>query len=227
MFPPGQSDDPFPFHYNPYQEHSNIQQDQILQGQALLERNINSSKMGKGQQHKLLFVATTKVNDGNSDNNNNKKMILRKDIERQRRQHLSMLHASLRSLLPLQSIKGKRSISDHINEARNYINYLNKNIQELGLKRDKLKNLSELGAVGHGSLNWDNCLQNCVTIHPYSGGVEIVINSVHKEENLKLSKVMEAVLEEGLDVIRCASTQTDEGFFHTIQAELKLDHSIK
>lgn len=105
MFPPGQSDDPFPFHYNPYQEHSNIQQDQILQGQALLERNINSSKMGKGQQHKLLFAATAKVNDGNSDNNNNKKMILRKDIERKRRQHLSMLHASLRSLLPLQSIK--------------------------------------------------------------------------------------------------------------------------
>lgn len=107
MFPPGQSDDPFMFHYNPYQEHSNIQQDLIVQGQASVERNIDGYKMAKGQQHKLLIAATEKVNDGKSHNNNNENMILRKDIERQRREHMSMLHASLRSLLPLQSIKVK------------------------------------------------------------------------------------------------------------------------
>lgn len=48
-----------------------------------------------------------------------------------------------------------------------------------------------------------------------------MINSVHREENLLLLKVIEAVLGEELDVICYVFTQTSDGFFHTIQAEVR------
>ncbi|KAJ4706136.1 transcription factor bHLH [Melia azedarach] len=215
MFPSGQSDDDFLLHYNPHQGDSS-QQDLIL-GQSLVERN--SKNMGKGQRHKIL--ATAKDDDGNIENNYEKKNI-RKEIERQRRLNMTMLHASLRSLLPLESIKGKRSVSDHISEAVNYIKYLKKNIEDLNVKRDQLKKLLNSEALDQANPRSDNCLTNCVTVHPYLGGVEIVISSVHKEKHLLLSKILEAVLEEeeGLDVVRCVSTQTEERFFHTVQTEV-------
>ncbi|XP_031260645.1 transcription factor bHLH118-like [Pistacia vera] len=176
--------------------------------------------MRKGKQHKIL--ASAKDNDGSDNFNDSEKKIIRKEIERQRRQHMSMLNASLRSLLPLESIKGKRSVSDHINEAVNYIKNLEKKIQDLSSKRDNLKNYTDLDGLDHGNATSSNRLTNSsVTVSPYCGGVDIVINSVLREEGLILSRVLEVVLEEGLDVTRCVSTQTDDGFFHNIQSEVE------
>ena len=99
MFPTEQSDDIL-FHHDPHQEDF-LQQDLIL-GQASLEGGNLTNKMRKGKQK---ILATAKDNDGNDNINNSVKKIMRKEIERQRRQHMSMLNASLRSLLPLESIK--------------------------------------------------------------------------------------------------------------------------
>lgn len=92
----------------------------------------------------------------------------------------------------------------------------------MNVKRDQLKKLLNSEALDQANPRSDNCLTNCVTVHPYLGGVEIVISSVHKEKHLLLSKILEAVLEEeeGLDVVRCVSTQTEERFFHTVQTEV-------
>ena len=58
--------------------------------------------MSKGRSHKIL--ATPDNNEENLSNNNERK-IMRRDIERQRREQMASLHSSLRLLLPLEFIK--------------------------------------------------------------------------------------------------------------------------
>ncbi|OMO97984.1 hypothetical protein COLO4_14217 [Corchorus olitorius] len=180
--------------------------------------------MGKGRR--LKKSAPIPNNDGNGETNDAKKM-MRKEIERQRRQQMANLSAQLRSLLPVDSIKGKRAVSDHMNEAVNYIKYLRKRIQELSVKREKLKKLSgnfdqgtSASATSSSDNNNSSSQINCVAIHPYWGGVEIVINSGFGDESCHLSLILQAIIEQGLDVVRCVSSQTSEGFCHTIQSEI-------
>ncbi|KAK0596942.1 hypothetical protein LWI29_020404 [Acer saccharum] len=205
MFPPpGIDHDSFFNHFNPHQEDF-IQQDPIS-GQASLEgsdltNNNNNYYEGIG-----------------SNNDCDQRKILRKEIERQRRQHMSKLNASLRSLLPLESIKGKRTVNDHIHEAEKHTRQLKKNIEDLSDKRDKLKYLLETEALdGH---HGNTSSKNCVSVHPFFSGVQIVIRDGFREETLLLSRVLQVVVEEGLEVVQCSSVQTDDGLFHTIQSEI-------
>lgn len=58
--------------------------------------------MSKGRSHKIL--ATPDNNEENLSNNNERK-IMRRDIERQRREQMASLYSSLRLVLPLEFIK--------------------------------------------------------------------------------------------------------------------------
>ncbi|XWS61070.1 hypothetical protein CRYUN_Cryun07bG0094100 [Craigia yunnanensis] len=217
MFPSYSDDSLYEICGIPHYE--DLVQQNLTSGEASVEGSNLTQRMGKGKQLKNLAAANN--NDGNAAGNDAKK-ILRKEIERQRRQQMAKLYGKLRSLLPLESIKGKRAVSDHMNEAVNYIKYLKKRIQELSVKRDKLKKLSNLSALDQGSANSsdNSSLINCVAVHPYWGGMEIVINSGFGDESWHLSTMMQVILEEGLDVVRCVSSQTNEGFLHTIQSEV-------
>ncbi|XP_065869628.1 transcription factor bHLH120-like [Euphorbia lathyris] len=144
-----------------------------------------------------------------------KRKIVRKELERQRRKQMSTLHASLRSLLPPDSIKGKRSMSDHLNEAAKYIEELQNNVKKLRMKRDKLKNLGDLSSVDEQR----KCSNSSVIVSSHVFGVEIVISCGCKEENVLLSRVVEAVVEEGFDVVSSISTKTDTRLYHTIQCQ--------
>ncbi|XVE58650.1 hypothetical protein DITRI_Ditri04bG0185800 [Diplodiscus trichospermus] len=218
MFPSYQSDD-YLYEISDVPHYEDFVLQNLPSGEASVGGSNTTQRMGKGKRLKNLAAANN--NDGNAAGNDAKK-IMRKEIERQRRQQMAELYGKLRLLLPLESIKGKRAVSDHMNEAVNYIKYLKKRIQELCAKRDKLKKLSNLSASDLGSASSsDNCSQiNYVAVHPYSEGVEIVINSGFGEENWHLSTVMQVILEEGLDVVRCVSSQTSEGFLHAIQSEI-------
>ena len=119
-------------------------------------------------------------------------------------------------LYMLMGFQGKRSISDHINEAANYIKHLEKKIKELSSARDVLKEFSNLSTTDQGSTSQPSCF----TIHPCCGGVEIVISSGFREESFPLSKVLELLLEEGLTVLNCTSSKVNERFLHTVQCEV-------
>ncbi|KAK4280455.1 hypothetical protein QN277_012080 [Acacia crassicarpa] len=163
----------------------------------------------------------------NNPNENKKKKTIHREIERQRRQEMASLYASLRSLLPLEYIKGKRSISDHMNEAVTYIKHLQNNIKELGAKRDLLKKHSD----NYSNLetpNDDESKQKSInfTVHENNDVVGIEIISNFKDERFLLSKFLEFLLEEGLEVVTCHSTQVNGRILHSINCRVNSSSSL-
>ncbi|XP_061995794.1 transcription factor bHLH36-like [Rosa rugosa] len=178
----------------------------------------------------------------NSIIDDSQKKMMHRDIERKRRQEMAALYASLRSTLPPQSIKGKRSLADHMNEAVNQIKHLQTRIKELGAQRDDLKIqtsspdlscTSALGLAGNlsgstgssSSLLAGNFSRSRVAVNPCLGGVEIVIISCvtgasAEPQGVVLSRLLQILLEQGLTVINCATTQVNKRLVYTIQSEV-------
>ncbi|KAL0877163.1 hypothetical protein Bca101_026868 [Brassica carinata] len=152
-----------------------------------------------------------------TDNNDMEKMMHR-EIERQRRQEMASLYASLRSLLPLRFIQGKRSTSDQVNEAVNYITYLERKIKELSLRRDELMLLST-GSLLDDS-NDEMEMMNHVVVRHCLVGVEIVFSSRSCSGQPRLSSVLQVLSENGLSLLNSISSTVDDRLIYTIQAEV-------
>ncbi|XP_022734970.1 transcription factor bHLH126-like [Durio zibethinus] len=176
--------------------------------------NLYSNKGSRGLQRKLLASDKSEIS-----NDDDKKKLMHRDIERQRRQEMATLYASLRTLLPLEYIKGKRAISDHMHGAVSYIKDLQNRIDELNAKRDELKKLSSSSGFDQGTSSNDSCPSSAVVRQSFDG-VEVLIRTGLGAQALTLSRVLELLLEEGLDVVSCISTRIDGGLIHTIQSEV-------
>lgn len=186
------------------------------------------------------------------------KRIMHRDIERQRRQEMAHLYASLRTLLPLEYIKvnmhyadhffflllllflnfnfhtkniiilfqGKRSISDHMHEAVNYIKYLERSIGELRIRRDKLT-IKKSGGNGNGSgsrvESFSSNSNLTVTVNPCRpDGLEILIGSNMKDGTIfPVSTVLKHIpRNQGINVVSCISTYANERLVHKILTEV-------
>ncbi|CAJ1977128.1 unnamed protein product [Sphenostylis stenocarpa] len=154
------------------------------------------------------------------------KKSMHRETEKQRRQEMTRLCTHFRSLLPLEYIKGKRSISDHMHEGTNYIKHLEHKLKQLQAKRDKFKKLSNLSPVVAESGSFSTTyLPICVIVHPFPGGLQIKCSYSFKKYVFPLSRVIDMVLKEGFDVVNCTSTKTDDRFIHTIRSE-KVPHMM-
>ncbi|KAI3759636.1 hypothetical protein L6452_07591 [Arctium lappa] len=200
-----------------------------LQDHVTMERNINypSNKTRKrpGNLSVSKLISTPTVQDGNKDT---QRKLIHREFEKQRRKEMAKLYASLRSLLPLEFIKGKRSTSDHMHQTVNYIKHMQEKIKVLGAQRDELiKKCAGMSSRGLGSMidtneeRLTNLVPNTVSVNPCNGGIEIMINSCSIQDGFPLSGVLKAVVEEeGLNVISCTSTKVSERLFHTIRSEV-------
>lgn len=159
----------------------------------------------------------------NSDND--EKKIIRREVEKQRRSQMSILCASLRSSLPFELIKGKRSASDHIGEAVNYIQSLKEKVNGLQVKRDRLKQMVNSSSLVESETEADHSsgavAVKSVNINPIQGGVEIAICSSFEERSSPLSVLMEILLQEGCDVVNSVSTHANGRIFLTIKCEVE------
>ncbi|KAF2591298.1 hypothetical protein F2Q70_00039664, partial [Brassica cretica] len=159
------------------------------------------------------------------DDNKKKKKLLHRDIERQRRQEMATLYASLRSHLPLQYIKGKRAVADHVNAAVGFIKDTETRIKELSARRDELsgeqtcqRSDPDLARTGFELGKSDPA---SLIVQPCVNGFEVAVSSNSSgPDALPLSRVLEALQELGLEVINSLTTRVNERLMHTIQVEV-------
>lgn len=147
------------------------------------------------------------------------KKVMQRDIERQRRQEMGTLYASLRSQLPLEYLKGKRSISDHVYQAGNYIKHLQNNIEELHNKRDQLKRTCNILCSASTENTQCKMQDSVIIVRPCRAGMEVVVNTPLKQ-GLPLSRVLEILVGEGLSTVSCISTEVNERSIYTTESEV-------
>ncbi|KAK7359135.1 hypothetical protein VNO77_01082 [Canavalia gladiata] len=166
--------------------------------------------MAKEQQHIIL-----------STSDNDEKKISRKVVEKQRRRQMSLLYESLRSSLPFELTKGKHSASDVIDDAVNYIQFLEQKVNDLQIKRKNKEmvnsSLFETGTEPDHS----GAPVKCVNIRLNAVGMEIVICSGLEEDSSPLSELLEILPEEGCDVVSYNSSRFNGRIFHNIKSEVK------
>ncbi|EYU20544.1 hypothetical protein MIMGU_mgv1a023075mg, partial [Erythranthe guttata] len=145
------------------------------------------------------------------NNNVESKKSAHRDIERQRRQEMSLLYSSLRSLLPLQYVKGKRAVSDHMHQAVIYIKHMQMKNEEMRIKIEKLNkltnNVSETRSILEDRVIIEAAANSsptyCVKINVCNGGGinEILITSSSSIDNgsFSLSKVFVKLLQRGFN----------------------------
>lgn len=231
---------------NPCQQ-SKISQDLVMDYASLETRthhdplNINNSQVNKRLPKRILGTTDNNIPDHKKDetaaaapaDDFKLRRIMHRDIERQRRREMSALYSSLRSLLPLQYVKGKRSVSDHMHEAVNYIKEMQANIKELEKRRDLLIKSSLPDSIPHGTGNFRSnnftLSPDCVTVSPcLQGGIEILISVDCKSQSFPLSRVLRELLKQGINVVSCVSAKVNQRSLYTIQIEVcdmnNIDH---
>ncbi|CAL5442293.1 unnamed protein product [Camellia sinensis] len=223
MFPFDQIDDFLEFSSIPCQQLTIQQDTELLVKPSLCNYDVtNKPEFSEGRKSSVAF---DDIDDNPCDHKRRK--IIHRDVERQRRQEMAALYRLLRSLLPLDYLKGKRSVADHMNEAVNYIRHLQKRIEVLSEKRDELKRSSlNQSSVNGGSKYLPSCLKQSVTVVETSrGGVQVVVNTA-LIGRVSVSRVLDVLIREGLTVISCISTNINERSLHSIETEAGGGRSI-
>ncbi|CAH8382428.1 unnamed protein product [Eruca vesicaria subsp. sativa] len=149
-----------------------------------------------------------------------------REIERQRRQDVTSLFKNLRYILPFQYIKGKRSSSDHVQEAVNYIKDLEKKIKEISEKRDRItRSITHPYSTGvSSSSSYCSCVGDThldVKVRTCLVGIEIVVSCCFRHESCLSSILQLLVQEQCLNVVSCISARLHPRFIHTIVSEVE------
>ncbi|XP_047941891.1 transcription factor bHLH36-like isoform X2 [Salvia hispanica] len=175
---------------------------------------------GNNTEKKSVKKRSRKIEVSNNGSSESKKTAHR-FTEKQRRQEMAALYASLRSLLPPEYIKGKRAISDHMHQAVNYINDMKNKIKQMKLRRNSFGVEAE-----NQTSNASDSSPYCVKINPLTEGFEILISSSLNKGCFPLSMVLADLLNRQLHVISCVSTRGDGCYLHKIHLELNDSASI-
>ena len=107
-----------------------------------------------------------------------------------------------------------------MDEGVKYIKYLQNRVEQLQAKRDELVKLSNLIPVGHDSGSSSTNLPTYVIVEPFSVGVQIKCSYNFRKYAIPLSRMLDMVLKEGINVVNCTSIKTDDRFIHTMRSEV-------
>lgn len=111
-------------------------------------------------------------------------------------------------------------------QAVHYIKQMQENVEGLSMRRDELKKCYGTNA-NEGLMN--QLVPNTVSVSSCNGGVEVTINSCSIEDGFVLSRVLNTLVEEGLNVTSCISTKVNDRLLHSIKSEVvcvQINHFI-
>ncbi|RAL52210.1 hypothetical protein DM860_016059 [Cuscuta australis] len=194
---------------------------QQQQQHVLMPDNTTTSGKNKGKNTRRYKSST--VQGESSTSEEKQRRMMHRDIERQRRQEMASLYASLRNQLPLEYIKGKRSVSDHVMEAVRYIEHKQKSIRELEEKRDMLRSWSKNDDEGDCHVAEAGASQAAatVTVRPCLEGVEILISCGIPKLGFRVSRALHLLGDQqGLQLLSCVCSRVDDTLLHTIRAQV-------
>eukprot|EP00253_Pinus_taeda_P007565 PITA_07565 len=160
-----------------------------------------------------------------------------KTIERQRRREMKTLFSTLRSLLPDENLRGKRSVTDQVEAAVNYISQLQQRIEDLSAQRDNMKAKANSRRNANVSLDGLQLSYNqkiCKSplfrdhfpaVEIKSFGLGIQVSTKTFEHHIVYSDLLQALEETGLEVFSAAVFAiSNNRVFHTIHAKV---HDLK
>ncbi|GAA0147118.1 basic helix-loop-helix transcription factor [Lithospermum erythrorhizon] len=174
-------------------------------------------------QQPIHISQAPKLKDDNRPNKACKmKKISHRDTERQRRKEMACLYRNLRSLLPVERIKGKRSASDHIHETTGYIKQLQNRIENISNTRDRLNQQANSRSSSPRTVETQSCSFTSVKVRGSTVGMEVSINTA-SVGGVNLSRVLNVVNKEGYNIVACISAKVDGRLLHTIDIEVMQD----
>lgn len=171
----------------------------------------NDTVVGKVPKRKAKVASSR---DG-GEIDHKKKKTMHRDFERQRRQEMSALYRSLRSLMPHDYLKG-RSVADHIQGVVSYIQQMQKRIECLHKTRDNLRKTLNSETFTDNMLNLTN--DSIQIFEVTKTGLQVIVNT-SLSGGVPLSKVLNALNREGLNVISSTSTISNEKMLHVIESQ--------
>lgn len=103
----------------------------------------------------------------------------------------------------------------------NYINHLQNKVKQLEAKRDELMKISNLSSnVPENDPSSHPWPPPFVIVQPFTGGFEIICSYSFKKYVFPLSRALDMLLKEGLNVISYTSNKIDDRFIYTIISEV-------
>lgn len=150
----------------------------------------------------------------------------RKMIERGRRKEMKFLFSQLRSLLPEENLRGKRTVSEQVLGAVNYVSHLQRKIEELSAQRELMKVNSYENAEFSFQKFCNKTPQRvgsdgefpAVKINFVGSGVQIWTYAL--EHEIAYSDILLTLEQRRLEVVNAASSAINNKVYHTIHAKV-------
>nr|GMC55898.1 transcription factor bHLH118-like [Ipomoea batatas] len=216
-------DHPQLLHQIPLQQPNGFssQQNYTIEDPTNWNPNLNNNNNDSGYQSFEKKRKRREIKQQSGDDDSCRRA-LHRDVEKRRRNQMANLYESLRSLLPLQYIKGKRSASDHMQASVSYIKDLEKKVEGLHKHREKMimmNKTSSSNMVVEKEAKSAKANDICVAVNKCEDGMEVLMNTRHRVE-YPLSELLETLLRQGLNVVNCIYSHQGDRSLLRIQAQV-------
>eukprot|EP00253_Pinus_taeda_P012794 PITA_12794 len=147
---------------------------------------------------------------------------------------MNALLSILKSLLPHENLRGKRSVADQVQESVNYIHYLQGKIEDLQIEREKMKaNSEKFPNVSVQGLQFSGNEKFCIkapairesdqrfpSINIKSMGSAVQVWTNTFEHQILYSDLLLALEDVGLEVVSATSSTISNRIYHTIHTKV-------